>query len=118
MTRSRPKYLICQTLKELEEIKAEVEKLEKEVTAKNDKKFNVSIDSGIIDISTDLSDEEDEAPREIYLVKGSMKRVLLNRTKTSFGLCIMDSGCEKECAGVQWTEEFIANLSKEVTGIQ
>ena len=113
MTRSRPKYLICQTLKELEEIKAEVEKLEKEVTAKNDKKFNVSIDSGIIDISTDLSDEEDEAPREIYLVKGSMKRVLLNRTKTSFGLCIMDSGCEKECAGVQWTEEFIANLSKE-----
>ena len=101
---------LSESLEELEEIKEEVERLEKEIKDKDERKFN---NSGIIDISTDLSDEEDEAPREIYLVKGSMKRVLLNKTKTSFGLCIMDSGYEKECAGVQWTEEFIANLSKE-----
>ena len=101
---------LSESLEELEEIKEEVERLEKEIKDKDERKFN---NSGIIDISTDLSDEEDEAPREIYLVKESMKRVLLNKTKTSFGLCIMDSGYEKECAGVQWTEEFIANLSKE-----
>ena len=101
---------LSESLEELEEIKEEVERLEKEIKDKDERKFN---NSGIIDISTDLSDEEDEAPREIYLVKESMKRVLLNKTKTSFGLCISDSGCEKECAGVQWTEEFIANLSKE-----
>ena len=101
---------LSESLEELEEIKEEVERLEKEIKDKDERKFN---NSGIIDISTDLSDEEDEAPREIYLVKGSMKRVLLNKTKTSFGLCIMDSRYEKECAGVQWTEEFIANLLKE-----
>ena len=42
-----------------------------------------------------------------------MKKVFLSKNKTSFGLAIMDSGCEKEVSGVKWTEEFISNLSKE-----
>ena len=98
-------------MEDLQEIKEEVEKIEEETKRKEEKDFN---DSGIIDISTDLSDnEEEEIPRKVHLVKGLMKKVLLSKTKTSFGLAIMDSGCEKEVSGVKWTEEFISNLSKE-----
>ena len=39
--------------------------------------------------------------------------ILLNRSNIHGGMAIMDSGCERECAGKLWTEAFVRNLSPE-----
>ena len=67
-------------------------------------KVNCSSDD-TSDYTTDVED--------VFLVNRSYKEVLLNKSKIKSNLCILDSGCERECAGSRWTQEFIDNLSLE-----
>ena len=52
------------------------------------------------------------SPKKVWFVQKS-QTVLLNRSNIHDGMAIMDSGCERECAGKDWTEKFVNNLSPE-----